>query len=607
MRAWLLMTLTVGVLAVEGGAAPTAVAFRPDGQQLAVADAGLGQVVLIETTSWSVVGRHLVGGSPAHLGWTGDGRQLLISDGAGRRVLTVDGDQVRARAVSAYPRGLAVGGDGTVVVAGWGTGSVEVLPPGGASRRREVCDQPEAVAVTPDGRLAVVVPLVPQGAATDPDQAIAVRVVDLASLEGTSVPLPAGSTLGRGVAITPDGRWACVTHVIGKAAMPNTHIDRGWVSTNALSIIDLQARTRLGSVLLDRLERGAAEPWGIALSGDGCWAWVGLSGVAQVARIDLRRLLALMVGGSADPSLPTIWQKIAQDPGRRGDLAWQLDLLRQSGLIQYLDAGGAGPRALALSPDGRRVAVALFFAGCVQMLDAASGQQVGVVRWADAPTWTPARRGERLFHDATNTFQGWLSCATCHPAVRSDGLNWDLLNDGVGNPKNTRSLVLADERAPAMSLGVRKDGPTAVKAGLRYIAFHEPEPGQADDLLAFLRATRPHASPYLEADGQLSPAAQRGRAVFTGRGECAECHAGPWGSDQTMHDVGTISNPLDRGKKVVTPMLTELWATAPYLHDGSAARLEDVLRQAAETGKHGAVRALSVSEREDLVRYLLSR
>jgi hypothetical protein len=302
-------------------------------------------------------------------------------------VLTVDGDQVRARAVSAYPRGLAVGGDGTVVVAGWGTGSVEVLPPGGASRRRELCDQPEAVAVSPDGRLAVVVPLVPQGAATDPDQAIAVRVVDLASLEGTSVPLPAGSTLGREVAITPDGRWACVTHVIGKAAMPNTRIDRGWVSTNALSIIDLQARTRLGSVLLDRLERGAAEPWGIA----------------------------------------------------------------------------------------------------------------------------------------------------------------------------------------------------------------------------FLRATRPHTSPYLEADGQLSPAAQRGRAIFAGRGECAECHAGPWGSDQAMHDVGTISNPLDRGKKVVTPMLVELWATAPYLHDGSAARLEDVVRQAAETGRHGAVRALSASERADLVGYLLSR
>ena len=33
-------------------------------------------------------------------------------------------------------------------------------------------------------------------------------------------------------------------------------------------------------------------------------------------------------------------------------------------------------------------------------------------------------------HDTT------ASCATCHPDGRSDGLNWDLLNDGIGNPKN---------------------------------------------------------------------------------------------------------------------------------------------------------------------------
>ena len=49
------------------------------------------------------------------------------------------------------------------------------------------------------------------------------------------------------------------------------------------------------------------------------------------------------------------------------------------------------------------------------------------------------RKGEMLFNDAQLCFQGWQSCASCHPAdARADGLNWDLLNDGIGNPKNVK-------------------------------------------------------------------------------------------------------------------------------------------------------------------------
>ncbi|MGC9328089.1 MAG: cell surface protein, partial [Candidatus Hinthialibacter sp.] len=44
----------------------------------------------------------------------------------------------------------------------------------------------------------------------------------------------------------------------------------------------------------------------------------------------------------------------------------------------------------------------------------------------------PIRRGEMLFHDASICFQKWQSCSSCHPNARADGLNWDLLNDGVG-------------------------------------------------------------------------------------------------------------------------------------------------------------------------------
>ena len=54
-----------------------------------------------------------------------------------------------------------------------------------------------------------------------------------------------------------------------------------------------------------------------------------------------------------------------------------------------------------------------------------------------------ARRGEQYFNDATLCYQQWQSCATCHPDGRADALYWDLLNDGVGNTKNTKSLLMA--------------------------------------------------------------------------------------------------------------------------------------------------------------------
>ncbi|NQT91693.1 MAG: hypothetical protein HQ559_02950, partial [Lentisphaerae bacterium] len=68
---------------------------------------------------------------------------------------------------------------------------------------------------------------------------------------------------------------------------------------------------------------------------------------------------------------------------------------------------------------------------------------------------TAVRRGEMLFNDADMCFQKWQSCASCHPDVRTDGLNWDLLNDGMGNPKNTKSLFLSHKTPPVMITGVR--------------------------------------------------------------------------------------------------------------------------------------------------------
>jgi cytochrome c peroxidase len=98
------------------------------------------------------------------------------------------------------------------------------------------------------------------------------------------------------------------------------------------------------------------------------------------------------------------------------------------------------------------------------------------------------RKGEFYFHDAGICYPGWQSCASCHPGdARADGLNWDLLNDGIGNPKNTKSLLLTHQTPPAMWSGVRETAETAVRAGIKHILFTQQPEEVAAAIDAYLK------------------------------------------------------------------------------------------------------------------------
>jgi cytochrome c peroxidase len=218
---------------------------------------------------------------------------------------------------------------------------------------------------------------------------------------------------------------------------------------------------------------------------------------------------------------------------------------------------------------------------------------------------TTVRKGELYFHDATLCLQGWQSCSSCHPNdARVDGLNWDLLNDGVGNPKNTKSLLLAHQTPPAMSLGVRDTAEMAVRAGIEHILFtRQPEeiPAAIDEYLKSLKAV---PSPYL-AQGRLSEAASRGQQVFQ-RAGCEGCHPPPLFTNLHQYDVGTRAVFDQADDQFDTPTLVELWRTAPYLHDGSAATVREVVTSHNPHDQHGRTSKLTDGEIEDLCAYLLS-
>jgi mono/diheme cytochrome c family protein len=103
-------------------------------------------------------------------------------------------------------------------------------------------------------------------------------------------------------------------------------------------------------------------------------------------------------------------------------------------------------------------------------------------------------------------------------------------------------------------------------------------------------------------------AAQRGKALFQGKAQCASCHGGSAYSDATdsrLHDASeTGMDPKHAarsatGKYRTTP-LRALFEHAPYFHDGSAASLADVVSHYDQTLSLG----LSANEQSDLVAYL---
>ncbi|MCF7676184.1 MAG: hypothetical protein K9M97_12620, partial [Akkermansiaceae bacterium] len=58
----------------------------------------------------------------------------------------------------------------------------------------------------------------------------------------------------------------------------------------------------------------------------------------------------------------------------------------------------------------------------------------------------------------------------------------------------------------------------------------------------------------------------------------------------------------DAGKAFDTPTLLEIWRSGPYLHDGRAATVRDVI----VTEGHGSAGSLSPVEIDELITYLLS-
>ncbi|MGM0488429.1 MAG: cell surface protein [Planctomycetota bacterium] len=501
--------------------------------------------------------------------------------------------------------------------------SIVSLEKGKEVDRVPVLREPVSSAVTPDGGTVLVSNLLPIDAADAKTVAAEVSVISMADHSTTSVRLPNGSSSVYDVCVSPDGQYAYVVHVLSRYRMPTTQLERGWMNTNALSVIDVADRTLINTVLLDEIDLGAANPYAVKTSADGARIFVSHAGSHELSVIDAKKMLEKLAAvpktleeareqGRTDASGAYSSTTVADVPN---DLAFLVDLrdrirLRKRsmpGLVDEEEPLLKGPRGFDVI--GSNVYMAVYFGDALAMVDLESKRydKVSVIQLGPEPELTMRRRGEMFFHDADICFQQWQSCSSCHPDARVDGLNWDLMNDGIGNPKNAKSMLLAHETPPAMSFGVRATAEDAVRAGIRHIQFAVPpeEAKVPESIDQYLKRLEAVPSPHL-VDGELSESAKRGKELFfSERTGCSICHPEPLYTDMKTHDVGSRSE-LDRRDDFDTPTLIEVWRTAPYMHDGHYTSVKELIGE----GKHGAtagdIESLTEKELDDLVEFVLS-
>ena len=394
------------------------------------------------------------------------------------------------------------------------------------------------------------------------------------------------SNMAQRIAIHPDNGRAYVPHIRSNV----TNRFRLFDSTvfPAVSVVDLQARVHMPRERID-LSLGitvANLPFDVQFSVDG------------------KRIYVVNLG-SGDVMVHDI------ETGRR---------------VAKIDVGH-GPRGIAVSANGMTGYVNNSLTGEVSVLDLNRVEETARIPVTNIPLPEDVQRGKIVFFSSQSpeiARDRWMSCASCHFEAEHDGRTWFT---ELG-PRNTTSLRGAGETHPVHWSADRDEvqdfehtirdlqaGRGLLRDGRPHPSLGLPNAGRSSELdamAAYVNQLEPKPSPFRFADRQ---AIERGRDVFT-RSDvgCSDCHLPPRFTDSTIeapsfirHNVGTGDGPDERfGPEFDTPSLRSLWDSAPYLHDGSAPTLENVIRDGNPTDSHGRTSHLTEAEVADLIAFLRS-
>ncbi|MGR3763309.1 c-type cytochrome [Rossellomorea sp. NS-SX7] len=578
---------------VSVGKEPVQLALSPDEDRLYVSCRYENKVDVISTDKAEVIDSYKVGSEPFGLITSQDGKTLYVSNFRESTLMTVDVEE------------------------------------GEVTKTIPVHDRPRTLALTASGnKLYIPHYLNGEISVFDTSREKVVKTIKLADSPDVSNPKASQgipNTLEQFV-IAPDGKTAWVPHLVTNV---DTKIHFEETIFPAVSVIDLEKDQEIVDERKELFEEInvqdsknetiiVSNPYDVAFQKDGSKAYVVMSGSEDLVVFDLKR------GGNATQILRRI----------KGD----------------------NPRGVVLSKDGETLFVHNAMTHDVASISSGGSSthsrakmEGGNIRLIKNDPLDPQiRRGKTIFNSANSdefaadiTGNNWMSCVSCHSDGEVNGLT---LMAGKG-PRNVPTNTRASETGVFLWDGSRDDFTDylltvqdEMGGMMKYKPGEELPPeveAMYDDLFAYLKdpSSLPvPESPY-KVDGKLTSSAKEGKALFEGKASCISCHSGNQFTDSVkavdedgnlttdnttyLHDIGTannldissegdaradMTNPRD-GKSFDTPSLVGVWATAPYLHDGSAKTIEESIKR-HQYEENSGLSEIEISKIADYVRSL---
>jgi YVTN family beta-propeller protein len=580
---------------------PIEMTLSKDGHRLYVVCEGSDEVRVMDVESGKMAATISVGHVPRGISPSPDGRLLYVTNAWSDNVSVIDTNSLQV--VQTLPAGFEPTGvvsdlsGTTLYVANRLSSDVSVidLKTGQESKRLVAGRGASYLARSPDGKRIYCTHIYPNASAFRTQPNSEVTVIDAArQIVVERKPLHNVAGVFH-IAVSHDGRLAVAAQLRPKNLIPLAHVEHGWAFGDSLSVF---GRDIAGTVQIpiDELDHYYALPWGVAIAPDRSKIFLTTAGSESVTVIDVARLLDTV--------------KIRRQP-------FVNDLSASADYVRTRIPVGRNPRGLLLSPDGRHLYVANRLDDTISVIDTKADMVVSTIDLGGPRNIDALRRGERLFYTADFAFQGQFGCSNCHLDATIDGLQWDLEPDGFGKDiVDNRSLEDLAGTEPFKWNGGNPDMPTECGPRTEKFFFRSQSftPQQLTDLVTFVYSLPYRPNRYRLPSGELTPAQQRGQAIFErthykngkaipAANQCATCHSGPKYTNQKQVDVGT-GKLTDRSPVIDVPQLANVVYSAPYLHDGSARSLEEIWTVFNPNDTHGVSNDLTKDELNDLIEYL---
>jgi sugar lactone lactonase YvrE/mono/diheme cytochrome c family protein len=566
----------------------------------------------MDTRTRQVVARVKVGKKPRGLAVSPDGKTRYISNSWSDTVseIAAQSFQVRRTLKAGWgPVGLTADRSGKFLYVANSVGndvSLFDLITGREIKRFMTERYPEQTVLSRDGRRVYVSNVLPRFGPYDQPPVSELLVIDAVKQIIKERILIPGAIELRHIAEAPKplGGYLLVPEVRPKNLAPLIGVSQGWVMTHGMAIVRphtgavREPPLQVTQVVLDDTDYFFAGQNGAAFTPDGQYALLTASEANTLTIIDTARLARRLQEVPSD-KLPN-----------RLDSAGTF-------VVRRLETG-SDPQAVAVSPDGRLAYVANRLEDTLTVVDLVKLQIASKVDLGGPKELTALRRGERLFNAAKYCFQGQFACATCHPNRHLDGLAWNLETPQLGRDRvANRTLRGIKDTAPYKWNGHNPDlatqcGPRIAKFLFRSEGFNAQE---LADLVTYINQIPLPPNRHLAADGQLTEAQARGKAIFyrtrkndgspiPDYNQCATCHpADSHYTSRTSSDVGSATK-YDTISSFDIPQLDRVFEDGPYLHNGEALRLEEIWTVFNNNDTHGVTSDMAKEQLNDLIEFL---